>query len=75
MLPTAYGLPTAIALLIGGAVACFAGYRFFRVVLGIYGFILGAMLASSLMGASSHVAMVAAAVVGGLIGSIVLVMA
>jgi len=75
MLPTAYGLPTAIALLIGGAVACFAGYRFFRVVLGIYGFILGAMLASSLMGASSHVAMVAAAVAGGLIGSIVLVMA
>jgi hypothetical protein len=28
--------------------ACFAGYRLFRIVLGIYGFILGAMIASSL---------------------------
>lgn len=75
MLPTAYGLPAAILLLIGGAVACFAGYRFFRIVLAIYGFILGAMLASSVMGVNSSFAMVVGAIVGGLIGSLVLVTA
>ena len=38
-------LPAAILLMLGGTVSCFAGYRLFRVVLAIYGFILGAMLA------------------------------
>ena len=75
MLPHAYGLPAAMAILLGGAISCFAGYRLFRIVLGIYGFILGAMLASSMMGTGSHVAMLVGAVVGGLVGSLVLVMA
>ena len=43
MLPAAYGFPAAVVLIIGGAIACFAGYRFFRIVLAIYGFILGAL--------------------------------
>ena len=47
MLPQAYGLPVAILLVLGGTLACFTGYRLLRTVLGIYGFILGAMLASS----------------------------
>ena len=34
MLPHAYELPAAILLLLGGALACFAGYRLFRIVLG-----------------------------------------
>jgi uncharacterized protein DUF4203 len=75
MLPHAYGLPAAVVLIFGGALACFAGYRLFRIVLGIYGFILGAMLASSIMGVGNTVGMIVAAVVGGLIGSVVLVMA
>ena len=75
MLPHAYGLPAAVVLILGGALACFAGYRLFRIVLGIYGFILGAMLASSIMGVGNTVGMIVAAVVGGLIGSVVLVMA
>jgi len=51
MLPSAYQAPAAIVLLVGGLLACFAGYRLFKVVLGIYGFILGALIASSAMGA------------------------
>jgi hypothetical protein len=70
MLPATLELPAAIVLLIGGAVACFAGYRLFRVVLAIYGFILGALLASSLMGISNHAGMIVAAVVGGVIGAL-----
>jgi len=75
MLPSGYGIPAALALVVGGTVSCFAGYRLFRVVLAIYGFILGAMLASSLMGATSTGAMVAAAIVGGLAGALVLTLA
>src|SRR5580765_1496808 len=50
MLPHSYELPAAILLVLGGALSCFAGYRLFKIVLGIYGFVLGAMLASSTMG-------------------------
>jgi uncharacterized protein DUF4203 len=75
MLPSAYGIPAALALVVGGTLSCFAGYRLFRVVLAIYGFILGAMLASSMIGATSTGAMVAAAIVGGLAGALVLTLA
>jgi hypothetical protein len=75
MLPPAYEVPAAIALILGGATACFAGYRLFRIVLAIYGFILGAMLASSIVGISNSVGMVVAALAGGVIGAIVLMFA
>jgi hypothetical protein len=71
MLPQSYGHIAAIALVLGGAVACFAGYRLFRIVLAIYGFILGAYFASSTMGSSNAIGMLVAALVGGLLGSIV----
>jgi hypothetical protein len=70
VLPTTFELPAAIVLVLGGAVACFAGYRLFRVVLAIYGFILGAMLASSVMGISNSAGMVIAALIGGVIGAL-----
>jgi hypothetical protein len=75
MLPQAYSLPVAVLLVLGGTLACFAGYRLLRTVLGIYGFILGAMLASSVVDVSNALAMVLAAVVGGLVGAVVLVFA
>ena len=75
MLPAAYSFPAAIVIILSGAVACFAGYRFFRVVLAIYGFILGALMASSMMGVNNSVGMIVAALIGGLIGSVVLVLA
>ena len=50
MLPASLQTPAALVLLAGGVVSCFAGYRVFRVVLGIYGFIIGALFASSAMG-------------------------
>ena len=75
MLPQSYELPVAILIVLGGAVACVAGYRLFKTVLAIYGFIFGAMLASSFMGASNTAGMIAAALVGGIIGAFVLVLA
>ena len=75
MLPHSYELPAAILLILGGALSCFAGYRLFRLVLGLYGFILGAMFASSMMGITNTVGMLAAAIVGGLLGAAILVFA
>jgi hypothetical protein len=75
MLPPSYELPFAIVLILGGALACFAGYRLFRVVLALYGFILGAMIGSSMMAASNTLGMIAAALVGGVLGALVLVFA
>jgi hypothetical protein len=75
MLPASFQAPAAIILLLGGLLSCFAGYRVFRVVLGIYGFILGALLASSAMGTDQTMWMIVAAVVGGLIGALILIAA
>ena len=69
MLPAAYQLPAAIVLLLGGIVSCFFGYRMFRIVLAISGFILGALIASSIFGVSDTGPMVIAALVGGLLGA------
>ncbi len=75
MLPHSYELPAAIFLLVSGALTCFAGYRLFRIVLAIYGFILGAMLASSIVGVSNTLGMVVAALSGGVVGALILVLA
>jgi hypothetical protein len=75
MLPATYQLPAAIVLLIGGTVACFFGYRLFRIVLAIFGFILGALVASSFFSASNTWGMLAAALIGGLCGAGVLLAA
>src|SRR5262249_55136536 len=75
MLPNSYELPFALLLVLGGALSCFAGYRLFRITLAIYGFIFGAMLASSTMGITNKTGMVLAAILGGLVGSLALVFA
>jgi hypothetical protein len=75
MLPASLQTPAAIVLVVGGLLSCFAGYRVFRVVLGIYGFILGALLASSFMGTEQTLWMIVAAIAGGLAGAVILILA
>ena len=75
MLPAIYQLPAALLLLLGGAVACFFGYRLFRTVLAFAGFIIGGFAASSVFGVSDTMPMLVAFVVGGLVGAGVLVAA
>jgi len=75
MLPQSYELPAAILLVLGGALSCFAGYRLFKIVLGIYGFVLGAMLASSAMGVTNTTGMIVASLVGGVCGALLLMFA
>ena len=75
MLPVSFQTPAAIVLLLGGLLACFAGYRVFRIVLAIYGFILGALISSSFMGTEQTLGMIAAWIAGGLIGALILLLA
>lgn len=75
MLPASFQTPAAVILLVGGLLACFAGYRIFRIVLGIYGFIGGALLASNIVGTENTMLMIGAAILGGLIGALILIAA
>src|SRR5215470_12737861 len=75
MLPAAYQMPAAALLLLGGIISCFFGYRLFRTVLAIFGFIVGGMLASSIFGVSNTTMMLLAWIVGGAIGAFILIFA
>jgi hypothetical protein len=75
MLPAAYQLPAALVLLAGGILACFTGYRLFKVVLGVFGFIIGALAASSVFGGTDTTPMVIGAIVGGVAGAALLLAA
>ena len=50
MLPLSYQMPAAIVLLVCGLMACVAGYRLLWWVLAAFGFILGGLAASSILG-------------------------
>ncbi len=75
MLPASYQLPAAVILLVGGIISCFFGYRLFRIVLAIFGFIFGGLMASSVFGLSNTSMMLIAWVVGGLAGAFILIVA
>jgi len=75
VLPHAYEPAAAIALILGGALSCFAGYRLFRLVLAIYGFILGGSIASSTLAATNASGQLVAWLLGGLAGAVILVLA
>lgn len=72
MLPHSYELLAAGLLVLGGALSCLAGYRLFRVVLAIYGFLLGALIVSSIMGSGNTPGMLVGALLGGLAGALIL---
>jgi len=75
MLPAAYQLPAAAVLLAGGFLSCFLGYRMFKAVLAVFGFIVGALAASSVFGTTDTTPMVLAAIIGGVAGAALLLAA
>lgn len=68
MLPAAYQAPAAAAIVAGGALACFFGYRSFKVVLAVFGFFIGALATSSIVGAGETAPLLIAAGIGGIAG-------
>jgi hypothetical protein len=75
MLPASYQSVAAAVLLVGGALACVAGYRLFKVVLAVFGAILGGLAASSLIGESTPALMVGAAIGGAIVGALIMLAA
>jgi hypothetical protein len=75
MLPASFQIPAAIILVGGGLLACFAGYRLFRLVLGIFGAIAGALVATSLVGSESTLWLIGAILIGAIAGALIFVFA
>jgi hypothetical protein len=75
MLPAQYATPAAVVLAIGGLLTCFVGYRLFRFVLGLTGFIVGAMVSAQIMGPTHTWTLVLAALIGGIVGAVLMIAA
>ena len=75
MIPAAYTTVGASLFLLGGLLTCFAGFRLFRLVLGIYGFFLGAMIGSGMTDPGNTWSVMMFGLIGGLAGAILLVVA
>lgn len=75
MLPASYQVPAAVVFLAGGALACFLGYRVFRLVLAIYGFVLGALVATSFIAPVETPWTLLTAIGGGVAGAAILILA
>jgi hypothetical protein len=72
LIPQPYQVPAMAFLMLGGVIAWSAGYRLFRLVLTLYGFILGALVGSSTMGAGDTTLQIFAALGGGAIGALIM---
>lgn len=75
MLPVSYQLPAAVVLTVCGFMAWAAGYRLLKYVLAAFGFIIGGLAMSSVLGRTETAYMIGAFMVGGLAGAIVMVAA
>jgi hypothetical protein len=72
MLPANVQVPAGVFLILVGLVACFAGYRLFRAVLTVYGFLLGAFFAVMLLSPAEPMTRLLTLGVGGLLGALAL---
>jgi len=59
-------------LLLGGLIAWAAGYRLFRLVLTLFGFYIGALAASAVLGPGDRTMLIFAALGGGAVGALVM---
>ena len=75
MLPISYQMPAAVVLLVFGLAACLAGFRLLLWVLAAFGFIIGGLAASSILGTGDTAYMAGAFLLGGLAGAVIMVAA
>ena len=75
MLPAEYVVPAAAVLVVGGLLSCFAGYRSFRFVLGMFGFIFGAAIVSNMTNPHTTWALLVDGLVGGIVGALLMIAA
>lgn len=75
MLPETLHVPAAVLFLVGGVLSCFLGQRTFRIVLALYGFVVGVLVAGSLIGAADTTRDILLLLGGGVGGALALVLA
>ena len=72
LIPAPYQVPAIALLILGGAIAWVAGYRLFRFVLTIFGFYIGALAATAVLGPSDRTLLIFAALGGGAVGALIM---
>lgn len=72
LIPTSYQFPALVLLTLGGIIAWAAGYRLFRFVLTLFGFYIGALAGSALLGPSDRTMLIFAALGGGAVGALIM---
>ena len=72
LIPTTYQLPALVLLIVGGVIAWAAGYRLFRFVLTLFGFYLGALAATAVLGPGDRTLLIFAALGGGAVGALIM---
>ena len=75
MLPETLHVPAALLFFVGGVLSCFLGQRTFRIVLGLYGFVAGVIVAGSLIGPADSTRDMLILLGGGVGGALALVLA
>jgi hypothetical protein len=72
LIPLPFQVPVIALLILGGAIAWVAGYRLFRFVLTLFGFYIGALAATAVLGPSDRTLLIFAALGGGVVGALVM---
>ncbi len=72
LIPTSFQLPALALLVLGGLIAWAAGYRLFRFVLTIFGFYIGALAATAVLGPSDRTLLIFAGLGGGAVGALIM---
>ena len=72
LIPTSFQLPALALLILGGVIAWAAGYRLFRFVLTLFGFYIGALAATAVLGPSDRTLLIFAALGGGAVGALIM---
>jgi hypothetical protein len=72
LIPTSFQLPALGLLILGGVIAWAAGYRLFRFVLTLFGFYIGALAATAVLGPGDRTLLIFAALGGGAVGALIM---
>ena len=72
LIPTTYQFPALALLVLGGIIAWAAGYRLFRFVLTLFGFYIGALAATAVLGPGDRTLLIFAALGGGAVGALIM---
>jgi hypothetical protein len=72
LIPAPYQTLALVLFVIGGVIAWGAGYRLFRFVLTLFGFYIGALAATSVLGPNDRTLLVFAAIGGGAVGALIM---